>query len=151
MRLMLAAIAALSLTPALAMAEDSPEEVALEARKGFMQMTGTNMDMLAGMAKGDIAYDEATASVSAANLETLSRYTVGMHFIPRTAAGEMDDSEALPKIWEDMPGFQAKYVAFGEAVAGASEGVKGGQDKLAAVVEKIGGSCKGCHDDYRKK
>ena len=31
------------------------------------------------------------------------------------------------------------------------EAVKGGQANVGPVVQKLGGSCKNCHDDYRKK
>lgn len=152
MRIMTAALISLiAAAPIAAMADDSPEEAALEARKGYFLMLGANMGPLAGMAKGEIAYDEAKASQAAANIETLTHYPVGMHFLPGTAAGEMDDSEAKPAIWTDMEGFSAKYNALVEAAAGAAEAVKGGQANVGPVVQKIGGACKGCHDDYREE
>lgn len=132
--------------------EDTPQDIALEARKGFFQMLGANMGTLAGMAKGEVAYDEAAAVTAASNIEALSKYTVPMHFIDGTSTKEMpDETEALPEIWSDNAGFTAKFAALGEAAAGAGEAVKGGQDKVGPVVQKLGGACKGCHDTYRKK
>ena len=150
MRFIPAALMALAtLAPLAAMAEDDPKELALEARKGYFVMLGANMAPLAAMAKGEMPYDEAAAVAAAANIETLSKYTVGMHFMPGTAKGEVEDTDAKPEIWSDMAGFGAKFAAFQEAAAGAAEAVKGGQDKVGPVVQKLGGSCKGCHDSSR--
>ena len=146
-----AAFSLAALAPLTAFADDTPEQMALEARQGYMLMLGSNMAPLAGMAKGDVPYDEAAAVKAATNIEALTRYDVAMHFIPGTAAGEIEDSEALPKIWEDQAGFAAKFAGLAEAAAGAPEAVKGGQQNVAAVVQKLGGACKACHDDYRKK
>ena len=38
-----------------------------------------------------------------------------------------------------------------EAATGASDAVKGGAGEVGAVVQKLGGACKACHDDYREK
>lgn len=147
--LTLAALTAVA--PLTAFADDDPKEAALEARQGYFLMLGANMGTLAGIAKGEIAYDEAAAAQAAANIETLSNYPVGMHFVEGSSSEDMDDSEALPAIWSDMDGFTAKYDAFVEAAAGAGEAVKGGQENVGPVLQKLGGSCKGCHDDFRKK
>lgn len=145
------ALSSATLVPLAAAADDTPEQMALEARHGYMLMLGANMAPLAGMAKGDVAYDEAAAVKAATNIEALTKYDVAMHFIPGTAVGEIDDSEALPKIWEDQAGFADKWKGLADAAAGAPEAVKGGQQNVAAVVQKLGGACKACHDDYRKK
>lgn len=150
MRILPAALMALAtLAPTLALAEDDPKDLAIEARKGYFVMLGANMAPLAAMAKGEMPYDEAAAAQAATNIETLSKYPVGMHFMPGTAKGEMEDTDAKPEIWTDMEGVKAKFAAFQEAAAGAGEAVKGGQDKVGPVVQKLGGSCKGCHDNYR--
>ena len=33
---------------------------------------------------------------------------------------------------------------------GSPDAVKGGQENLGPVLQKIGGACKACHDNYRK-
>ena len=150
MRLILAA--ALSLMPLAAAAQDdSPEQIALEARHGYMLMVAANMGPLAAMAKGEIPYDEALAVRHAMNLDALGNYEVEMHFIPGTAQGEIADSEALPKIWDNLADVQKKHAAFTEAAAAAPEGVKGGPENVAKTVQQLGGTCKACHDEYRAK
>ena len=149
MRILLAAaIAALPLT---ALAEDAKEE-AIEARKGYFIMLSTNMGTLAGMAKGEIAYDEAQAATAAGNIELLSKYTLGMHFIEGTSMSDMPgETVAKPEIWTDNADFTQKFTALQTAAAGAGEAVKGGQGNVGPVVQKLGAVCKDCHDNYRGK
>lgn len=146
----LTAITALSVFPIMTSANDAAEG-AFEARKGYMKMLGINMGTLAGMAKGEIDYDEAAASTAASNLEALTGYAVTGLFVEGTAEGEMDGSEALPSIWEKPDDFAQKYADLGEAAAGAGDAVQGGLENVGPVVQKLGGSCKACHDDFRAK
>ncbi|RNF36375.1 c-type cytochrome [Paracoccus methylarcula] len=145
----LTAMTAIAAFPLLAQADAA--EDAIEARHGFMKMLAINMGTLAGMAKGEIEYDEAAASTAGANLEALSKYTVPALFLDGTANGEIDDSDALPAIWEKPEDFGQKFADLGEAAAGAGDAVMGGQENIGPVVQKLGGACKACHDDYRKK
>lgn len=144
----LAAIAATAALPLIAHAD--AKEDALEAREGYMKMLAVNMGALAGMAKGEIAYDEAAASTAAANIQALTQYTLPALFIPDTAVGQLEGTAALPAIWEKPEDFAAKYAGLAEAAAGASDAVKGGQGNVGPVVQKLGGACKACHDDFRK-
>lgn len=150
MRLMtFTAIAATAALPLIAYADAA--EDALEARHGYMKMLGINMGTLSGMAKGEIEYDEAAASTAAANIEALAGYDASGLFIEGTSVDDTDDSEALPAIWENPEDFAQKFADLGEAAAGAGEAVKGGQENIGPVLQKLGGTCKACHDDYRVK
>lgn len=147
MRLML--VAAIAALPVLAYADAA--EDALEARHGFMNMMNINMGTLAGMAKGDIAYDEAAATTAGANIETLSKYTLPALFIEGTSTEDGVETRALPAIWENPEDFAKKFAGLQEAAMGAAAAVAGGQESVGPVVEKLGQACKACHDDYRKK
>lgn len=150
MRLILAA--ALATIPLAAIAQDDdPVHQAVEARHGFYQMLAINMGTLAGMAKGDIAYDEAAASRAAANIEALTHYDLPSLFIEGSAHGQAEDSDAKPEIWTNMDDFRAKFSGLQQAATGASDAVKGGAENVGPVVGKLGGACKACHDSYRQK
>lgn len=149
MRLIVAA--ALSLIPITALAQETPEQMAIEARHGYMLMLNANMAPLAAMAKGDAPYDEAAATLHANNLAALANYEVEMHFLPGTAQGQAEDSEALPKLWENLDDVRAKHENLKKAALAAPEGVKGGPEQVAQVVQNLGGACKACHDEYRAK
>lgn len=141
--------AVLAALPVVALADDAKEE-ALKARHGFYTMLSINMGVLSGMARGEIAYDEEAASTAGSNIEALSRYAVPGLFIEGTAAGEMDDSGALPVVWSDSADFAAKHAALGEAATGSGEAVRGGQGNVGPVVQNLGIACKACHDKFRK-
>ncbi|MFV0301582.1 MAG: c-type cytochrome [Paracoccus sp. (in: a-proteobacteria)] len=146
MKLFLAA--AIAAFPVLAHADAA--EDAIQARQGFMKMIAINMGTLAGMAKGEIDYDAAAATSAGNNIETLTHYTLPALFIPGTSLDDGVETEALPAIWQNSEDFTAKFAAFGEAAAGAGAAVGGGQDAIGPVLQKLGGACKACHDDYRK-
>lgn len=114
-------------------------------------MLAINMGTLAGMAKGEIAYDEAQAAAAGANIEALTGYDLPALFIEGTSSEDNPETEALPAIWENPEGFAEKFAGLQEAAAGASQAVMGGQENVGAVVQKLGGACKACHDDFRKK
>ncbi|SIS93465.1 c-type cytochrome [Paracoccus saliphilus] len=148
----LISLTAIAVTAALPLfAHADAAEDAIEARHGYMKMLSINMGTLAGMAKGEIEYDEAAASTAGANIETLSNYTVPALFPEGTAEGEADDSDALPAIWENPEDFARKFADLGEAATGAGDAVMGGQENIGPALQKLGGACKACHDDYRKK
>lgn len=150
MRVLLAA--ALAIAPIAAFADDSPQEIALEARKGYFQMLGANMGILAGMAKGDVAYDEALAVRAATNINALSRYDVPMHFIDGTSNADLGaETQALPVIWTDRAGFDEKFAGLQKAADGIPQAVAGGQGNVGPVVQALGAACKACHDTYRAK
>ena len=152
MRLILTAAALATIPLAVLAQDDDPIEQAIEARHGFYQMLAINMGTLAGMAKGDIAYDEAQATTAAANIEALTGYDLPSLFIEGSGRGQTsEETAAKPDIWTNMDDFRAKFAGLAEAATGASEAVKGGADKAGAVVGKIGAACKACHDSYREK
>lgn len=144
-----AAICLFAALPVIATAQSA--EDALEARHGYMKMLAINMGKLSAMAKGEMAYDEAAASTAAANIVALTQYDVPSLFIDGTAEGEAEGSEALPAIWENPDDFATKFTELADAAAGSPEAVMGGQDNIGPALQKLGGACKACHDDYRKK
>lgn len=148
--LVFAAIAAT--LPLGAMAEDdSPEVTAMKARQGYFKLLGANMEVLAGMAKGEIPYDEERAAMHASNIETLSQYNLGFHFPEGTSSDDLEGSGALPKIWTELDGVVAKHADLAKAATGAGDAVRGGEGNVGPVVQALGGTCKACHDNYRKK
>ena len=124
----------------------------IEARAGYMKMLAINMATLAGTAKGEIPFDQAAVTAAASNIEALSKYsTLPALFVPGSGPADGKETEALPAVWDKPEDFAAKYTAFQTAAAGAGEAVAGGPDALGPVLQKLGGACKACHDDFRKE
>ena len=144
-----ATLAAAIAMPTMIFAQDA--EDAIEARQGYMELISIEMGKLAGMAKGEIDYDEAAASAAAANLVALTEYNAAPLFaVEGTSSDDTGDSSLLPAAFEDSADFGTKMAALKEAAAGSPEAVMGGQENVGPVVQKLGGACKACHDDYRK-
>jgi len=60
-------------------------------------------------------------------------------------------SEAAPTIWSDRAGFEVKIAAYQEAIMTLNAAALS-QDSAAttSAFRKLGGSCKSCHQSYRK-
>ena len=132
----------------VAVAQDLEKSV--KARRGYFQTMSYNAGMLVAMAKGEMAYDAALATRAAGSLQALGAVDVPLMFPAGTSNEEMaGDTRALPAIWEDADDFATKAVAYVEAADGVAAAAGGGLDSLKGAIGALGGSCKGCHDDYR--
>jgi cytochrome c556 len=148
MRYLIAALVLVSSSSVLG----DPIKDAVEARQGYFIMLSTNMHPLSAMAKGELDYDEAAAAMYGSNIEVLSQYTLPMHFPKGSSTGELGKATgAKAKIWTNFEDFNQKFADFQKAAEGAGESVKGGKSNVGPVVQKIGKTCKACHDEYRVK
>jgi cytochrome c556 len=143
------AAAALS-APVFAQEAESPFADVVEARHGLMLLMAQNLGTLGAMAKGEAAYDAATASKAAANIAALSSVISPDLFPAGSEYQAAPDSFALPAIWSDQAGFLARIadlnMAAGAMVASAGTSVDGVKEGMAA----IGGACGACHKAYRQ-
>ncbi len=143
----LALAAALAL-PSLAQAETDNPNIA--ARQAMMTLMAYNLGVVGGMAQARMPYDAAAASAAANSLRHLSLIDHGRMWPAGTDNAAAADTRALPAIWADMAGFEARFVALQsatEAMAGAA-----GTDlaTLQAAMGALGGACGGCHQNFRQ-
>ena len=145
-------VAALSLTlvvmPAVQAQGGANPAALVEQRQGRMKALGGAMKTLTGFSKGDASAADATKAAGV--LAAAGRGMPG--WWPRGTATGVGDSEALPAIWSDQPGFRRQLAAFRTASAQMDAAAKSGDaTKVGAALRVVGGSCKGCHDGYRLK
>lgn len=145
----IALIAALIAAPTLSQAGSAEDTVA--ARQGYYKLLGANMDVFATMAKGERDYDAAAAQTAADNMVTLSKYNLGHLYILGTSSEDVEGSRALPKIWNDFAGVQAKSGDFVKALMDMQTVAGQGKAEMAGALGALGGTCKGCHKEYRAK
>ncbi|SMR81889.1 Cytochrome c556 [Aliiroseovarius halocynthiae] len=141
------AIAAIALSTSVAgaIAHADATNPAVIKRMEAMKAIGGSMKTLAGMAKGEMAFDAAKANAAVA---TISEQ--GMMVPALFEANETDpETEALPAIWENWDDFVKKSDDMVMAAKGVPEIAD--QGAIGAALGQIGGTCKACHDDYRKK
>lgn len=141
---------ALLLVPTMALTQDKKKIKAVETRQGYMKIVLWDAGPLFAMAKGKMDYNAEAAKAHAANLKTISQYPVGGLFIPGTSNADLPNkTRALPKIWEDMNGFDKALANWQGVVATLGNQVGNGQPALATAVGELGKSCGGCHKPYR--
>ena len=129
-----------------ALAADDP----IAVRQALMAGNGSAAAAGAAMMKGEIPYSPVLGkAVIAAMAATAAAYG---DFFPEGSA-DAARSDASPKIWEDMAGFQAALGKFQDAATKAVEasGKDGPADAATfqAAVTPMLDTCKNCHETYR--
>ncbi|WP_034852343.1 c-type cytochrome [Sinorhizobium sojae] len=137
-----AALAGLCVTAVTA--ADEPQEV----RQQLMKKVGQAAGALSGIAKGEKPYD---AEVIKASLTTISE-TVKVfpnHFPEGSETGM--ETEASPKIWENMEDFKAKAAKLGSDAEMFLAELPSDSAGVGAALGVLGKDCGSCHEIYRLK
>lgn len=115
-------------------------------RQGIMKALGWHIGPIAGMAKGEVAFDQAKLQHHANALAALSQ--ILQEGFPEGSAG---DSKAKPDIWTNWADFETKVDGLETATAALAAGAGGVTDAggIGALLGPVGGACKACHDSYR--
>jgi cytochrome c556 len=139
-----ASIAAVALGVSMAVAQQD----VIKERKDIMKGNGDQAKIGAGMAKGEQPFDLAAAQKIFATYVDAAAKMPSL-FPDNSKTGE--DTAALPKVWEDMADFKARFVKFGDDAKAAQGSVKD-LDTFKAAFGDIGkNDCGGCHQLYRAK
>jgi len=131
-----------------AAAQFAKPEDAIKYRKASFTVMAAHFGRVGAMANGRAPYD---AKAAADNAEI----AVAMSKLPWAAFGEGTDkgeTRAKPEIWKE----QAKYKEGAdkmqaEMVRLAAAAKTGNLDNLKAAFGPAAGTCKACHDAYRKE
>src|ERR1700688_4604182 len=123
------------------------QEDPIKARKALMKENGDQAKIGAGMAKGEQPFDLAKAKAIFAQFSDAAAKMPSL-FPDNSKTG--GDTEALPKIWESMDDFKAKFVKFG-LDAKAAESSVADLDSFKVAFTAVGKNCGGCHETYRVK
>jgi cytochrome c556 len=117
----------------------------IAGRKAAFLMSGALFGQIkAGVDRGD---DPKALGFAARSLSGWAKAIPGMFPAGSTAA----NSDALPIIWSDRAGFEAKAADYAAAAAKLADLAKAGDKPgFAAQFAVVGGACKACHDTYRK-
>lgn len=140
--LLAASLAGLGVTAVTA--ADEPQAV----RQELMKKVGKAAGALGGIAKGEKPYD---AEIVKASLTTISE-TVKVfpdHFPAGSETGM--ETEASPKIWENMDDFKAKAAKLGSDTDAVLAQLPADQAGVGAAMGILGKDCGSCHEIYRLK
>ena len=143
MRKLILAISTITLAVSAAYAD------AISDREAIMKERGQLIGGLAKMAKGEAAFDAAAVQTALEGLQANeAKFDIAALF---PAGSDQGDTEASPKIWEDMAGFQAAEDKYKAAVATAASAPAQDVAALGKQVGELGQGCGGCHEVFRIK
>lgn len=138
------AVAAVVLGVSVAVAQQD----VIKDRKAIMKANGDQAKIAAAMVKGEQPFDIAAAHKVFATFQDAATKMPAL-FPDNSKTGE--DTAALPKIWEDMADFKARFGKFGDDAKAANASVTD-LDSFKAAMGNIGkNDCGGCHQLYRAK
>ncbi len=122
-----------------------PNAELIAGRKAAFLMSGALFGQIkAGVDRGD---DPKTLGFAARALSRWASALPGM--FPAGSGGA--PSEALPAVWSDRAGFEAKAADYAAAATKLADLARAGDKPgFAAQFAVVGGTCKACHDVYRK-
>ncbi|MBT8079359.1 MAG: cytochrome c [Gammaproteobacteria bacterium] len=131
-------------TSLTAIAETSAEDAA-DYRLAVMTSLRGHMTAASMIVRG-LVEDNGYLAKHAKGLE-MSVSEVHRVFPEGSNVGE---SNALPAIWEDTDKFKAAIEKAENASAAFVAAAKsGGKDEIGGAFRNLGGSCRGCHDDFK--
>ena len=136
-------ITCLLLGSAALIASANPEGEA-RYRQGVMTSVGGHMTAISMILRQGIHRDSLKFHADA--LAALAKKSQSIY----PEGSDVGRSEALPAIWEKPDAFRKatqRFIDASEAFAKAAD--FGDQDALGQALRGLGGSCKGCHDDFR--
>lgn len=125
-------------------------EAAIKARQGQFRILALNLGVLGGMAKGEIEYNAESAQAAADNLVTVASLNQSFNWPEGSDNMSVDNTRALPAIWDNIPDVLSKWDDLGTAAGEMQTAAAEGPEAIGAALQKVGGACKACHDDYRE-
>ncbi|GJL81264.1 MAG: cytochrome c [marine bacterium B5-7] len=139
-----AIIALFALLPLQVLNAAETEDV-IKYRQNVMRVIGGHTGALFAIA-GNKAGDPSHMGVHVRGLVDIS--TIAGDIFPE--GSDFGETRAKPEIWSDPDGFAMALKNFQDAAMGVGNAFDNNGD-MGAALKKLGGACKGCHDDYRSK
>lgn len=139
------AIAAIttSVIAGTALAQFARPDAAIKYRKATMTVMGTHFARIGAVAKGEVPFNKDEVAKNAAIVNAMASLP-WQAFGPGTEGGD-----ALPSVWSDESKFKSAQEKLIAATASLSSA--GDLDAVKKATAAVGGACKGCHDDFKKK
>ena len=145
----IAAAATLLAMAAPASAQFAKPEDAIKYRQSALSVMGTHFGRVGAMANGRVPFDAKVASDNAEIVATMAKLPWA-GFGPGTEGSATN--KAKPEIWTEQAKFKEssdKLIA--ESIKLAAAAKTGNLDALKTAFTATAGTCKACHDAFRKE
>lgn len=129
-----------------AFAQFQKPEDAIKYRQSVYTVMANSFGKIGAVVKGEVPFNKEAVANNAAVVLTLSKLP-WQAFGPGTEGGN-----ALPTVWSDNAKFKAASEKMQLAVVNLNTAAQSGnQDAIKKAFGATGATCKGCHDDFKKK
>lgn len=120
---------------------------AIKYRKSALTVMATHFGRVAAMASGRVPFDARAAADNAAIAEAMAK----LPWAAFVEGSDRGDTKAKADIWSDSARFKdANEKMQGEMSKLAVAARTGSLDSIKAAVGATAGTCKACHDVFRK-
>ena len=146
-KIILAATATvLTIGSGFAFAQFQKPEDAIKYRQSVYTVLGNSFGKISAVVKGEVPYNKDDVAKNAAIVAMMSTLP-WQAFGPGTEGGK-----AQPAIWSDNAKFKAASEKMQLAVVDLNKAAQSGDlENIKKAFGATGQTCKGCHDDFRKK
>ena len=135
-----------------AMAQNAPSaDDLIKWRQSLHQVLTWNMGRLKANVGGQ--YNKAQAQKAANLIAAIANSGMGELYAPGTEKGNKVKTKMKPEMLTDAEGVKKAAMAVSQEANELAKVVNGGGDASAVKSQlgKLGGTCKGCHDDFKNK
>jgi cytochrome c556 len=139
-----AVVGAMILTMGTLAAPAQANDGAIQYRQAVFQAIGGHMTALVRIVRREVAHTD-DITVHANGIADLAPLTA--HIFPE-GSGE-GRTDALPAIWRNADDFARRREAFVEAAEGLRAAAGGPMGEFVGAFQTLGGTCSGCHDNFR--
>jgi cytochrome c556 len=136
----------LAISAGVAFAQFQSAEKAVDYRESVFTVMGTHFGRIGAVVKGEQAYNKDEVAKNAA-IVTMMSTLPWQAFGPGTEGGK-----AKPEVWSDNAKFKAAADKMQLAVVDLNKAAQSGDlESIKKSFGAAGATCKGCHDDFKKK
>lgn len=136
----------LTMSSGFAVAQFQKPEDAIKYRQSAYTVLGNSFGKISAVVKGQVPYNKDDVAKNAAIIAMMSTLP-WQAFGPGTEGGK-----AQPAIWSDNAKFKAASEKMQLAVVDLNKAAQSGDlENIKKAFGATGQTCKGCHDDFRKK
>ena len=130
-----------------ASAQFAKPEDAIKYRQSALTVMASHFGRVAAMANGRAPFNAQVAAESAA----IAEYMAKLPWQGFVAGSDTGNTKAKSEIWTDSAKFkEATEKMQGEMTKFAAAAKTGNIDAIKTAAGAVGGSCKSCHDNFRK-
>jgi cytochrome c556 len=131
-----------------AAAQFAKPDDAIKYRKNALFVMQHNFSRVAAMASGKAPFDAKVAAESAA----VAEYVGKLPWAGFTEGSDKGDTKSKPDVWKEPARFKEYADKMQAEMLKLSAAAKSGNlDSIKTAVTATGGSCKTCHDAFRKE